>query len=81
MNWRLWESRLRRLPQPIMRTLATEFHIVPSEIKGLRCRKRRGRYAGRGVIYIEVVNPTTPDRILFEGYTEGREFVFLQRRE
>jgi len=58
MKLKLWESsRLQSLPEPVRKTLSTQFCLTPEDINQLRLLEKRGRFAERPVRFIRIFNP------------------------
>jgi len=80
MRLRFWEEGLSRLPGGVKKYLIEKYGVSPVELDNLRCLKDRDNFAGRRVIQIKIVNPSSLDKILYTGYTEGK-FLYIKREE
>ena len=79
MNWQFWGGRLQELPEAVKDYLfGDEFDLSMEEILSLRCRRRKGNYGGKRAIYIEIVDPALPNKVLFKGIIERGNFVSLR---
>ncbi|HZA25885.1 MAG TPA: hypothetical protein VFA32_25365 [Dehalococcoidia bacterium] len=58
MKLKLWESsRSQSLPEPVRKTLSTQFRLMPEDIDQLRLLEKRGRFAERPVRFIRIFDP------------------------